>query len=63
MEKLILFTEVYVFIFCILNVIKNSYNFFRVMRLKEGQVSDGILSTVLFGLSLSYIITMLIIGF
>lgn len=63
MDKLILGVEIFIFIMCILNIIKNLYTFFKVLHLKEGHVDNSTLSTIIFGCSISYFITILIIGF
>lgn len=60
----ILYTlEVFIFIFCSLNILKNLYNMIKVLRTKEGKMESSTSSIVLLGLSLSYVITALIIGF
>lgn len=46
-----------------LNIIKNIYNFIKVMRLQQGYFNNGNYGNLFFGLSLSYIITILIMGF
>ena len=63
MLEFILGIKVFIFIFCFLNVIKNIYNFIKVMRLESGSFDNGKYGTIYFGLSLSYILTLLIIGF
>lgn len=63
LTNLILFIEVFVFTFCCLNIIKNIYSFIKVLNLKDGKMNNNTLSTVLFGLSISFVITCLILGF
>ena len=63
MIEFILGLKVFLFVFCLLNILKNLYNFVKVLRTKEGKVVSSTSSEILFGLSLSYVITMLIIGF
>lgn len=63
MIELILTLKVFIFILSCLNVIKNIYNFIKVMRLQEGYFNNGKYGNLFFGLSLSYIITILIMGF
>jgi hypothetical protein len=60
----ILFTiEVFVFIFCSLNIFKHLYNMVKIMRTRDGKLDNGSLSTILLGLSISYVLTVLITGF
>jgi hypothetical protein len=61
-ENLILSGEIFVFIFCILVIIKNIYNLISAISLREKFESTKY-QIVIFGLSLSYIITALIMGF
>lgn len=63
MEKIIFGLEIFFFIFSLLNIIKNIYTFIKVVRLKEGKVDTSLVSEIMFGVSLSFVITMLIIGF
>ena len=62
-NNLIYTLEVFIFIFCSLNVFKNFYNMIKVLRTQEGKMENSTMSVVYFGLSLSYIITALIVGF
>lgn len=55
--------EIFIFIFCSLNIFKNLYNMIKVLRTKEGKMESSTSSVVLLGLSISYIITALIVGF
>lgn len=55
--------EIFIFIFCSLNVFKNFYNMIKVLRTKEGKMESSTSSLICLGLSLSYIITALIVGF
>lgn len=60
----ILFTiELFVFIFCSLNIFKHFYNMVKIMRTRDGKLDNGTLSTILLGLSISYVLTVLITGF
>ena len=55
--------EIFIFIFCSLNVLKHLYNFIKVMKQKEGKLESDTTTKVLLGLSISYILTALITGF
>lgn len=55
--------EVFILILCILNVLKNIYNIIKVMKIKDGKFSSSKSDTLFLGLSISYIITVLIVGF
>lgn len=63
MGEIILTIKVFIFIMSCLNIIKNIYNFIKVMRLQQGYFDNGKYGNLFFGLSLSYIITILIMGF
>lgn len=63
MHFLINFIEIFLFVFASLVVVKNIYSFIKVMKLKEGKVDSSLFSEIVLGSSISYIITMLIIGF
>lgn len=63
MEILIFGILVFIFIFSWLIVIENIYKFIKVMRLKEGKIDSSLFSKITLGSAISYIITMLIIGF
>lgn len=63
MMGLLLSLKVFVFIFCILHVLKTIYTFFKVLYLESGSLDNGKNSSLFFGLSLSYILTLLIMGF
>lgn len=63
MIEIVCFLKLFIFIFCSLNILKNTYNFIKVMRAQEGYFDNGKYGNLFFGLSLSYIITLLIIGF
>lgn len=52
--------KTFVFIFCILFLINRLFNFIKVIRLKRGKVDTSFITTLAIGLSLSYIITVLI---
>lgn len=55
--------ELFVFIFCSLNIFKNFYQLVKVLRSRDGKINNDNLSTILLGLSISYVLTCLIIGF
>ncbi len=61
-RNLLLSCEIFVFIFCILIVIKNIYKLISAISLREKYETTKYQTCVL-GLSLSYIITALIMGF
>lgn len=63
MGEIVLTIKVFIFIMSCLNIIKNIYNFIKVMRLQQGYFDNGKYGNLFFGLSLSYIITILIMGF
>jgi hypothetical protein len=63
MGELILTLKVFIFVLSCLNIIKNIYGFVKVMRLQQGHFDNGKYGNLCFGLSLSYIITLLITGF
>ena len=62
-EEIVLFIKLFFFILSCLNLLKNSYSFIKVIRMQQGHFDNGKYGNLLFGLSLSYIITTLIIGF
>ena len=55
--------KVFIFVFCSLNVFKNLYNMIKVLRTQEGKMETSSSGIICLGLSLSYIITVLIVGF
>lgn len=63
MGELILTLKVFIFVLSCLNIIKNVYGFIKVVRLQQGHFDNGKYGNFCFGLSLSYIITLLIMGF
>lgn len=63
MMKIIFGLEIFLFIFCCLICIKTIYSAVKTIVLKEGSISTSKNDTLTFGCALSYIITMLIIGF
>ena len=62
-ERLILQTEIFIFIFAILIVIRNVFNFLQIIRQKEGKFSLTTAGLITLGCSISYIITKIITGF
>ena len=63
MDKLLLGLEIFVFILSILICVKNIFSFIKVMVLKEGTIDISNRNSIIFGCAISYIITMIIIGF
>lgn len=63
MEKWNLGLEVFLFIFCILCVLRESYGVVKVMKLKEGKVNLSTDRLLILGSAISYILTIIIIGF
>lgn len=59
----LLYLEVFFFIFAILCIIRDFYGLAKVIRLKEGKLDMGSLRIAMLGISISYVITMLILGF
>lgn len=55
--------SIFIFVLSVLFVLKTAYSFIKVLWLKYGKVEESKWGSLLFGLSLSYIITMLIVGF
>lgn len=55
--------ELFILVLACLNVFRNLFNVFKVMRLKEGKIELDTYSITLLGMSLSYIITVIILGF
>ena len=62
-ERLILQAEIFIFIFAILIVIRNVFNFLQIIRQKEGKFSLTTAGLITLGCSISYIITKIITGF
>jgi hypothetical protein len=63
MDNLILNIKVFVFIFCILCIIRDTYGILKILKLKEGKYSLSTERLFLLGGSISYVLTMLIMGF
>ena len=63
MREMVLFLQTFIFVLSCMNIIKNVYSFIKVMYLQQGQFDNGKYGNLFFGLSLSFIITTLIIGF
>ena len=55
--------KVFLFSFAILIVIRDAYNFVKVIRLREGKYDATTTNLIVLASSISYIFTMLIIGF
>lgn len=60
---IVLGIEIFLFVYAWLIIIKHLYGIIKVMRLKEGKVDTSLFSEITLGSSISYIITMLILGF
>lgn len=61
--NLLLGIKIFIFVFALLIVIRDAYNFLKVLKLKEGKYDASEKNLILLGSSISYIITMLVIGF
>lgn len=62
LETFLLGVRIFIFIFALLIIIRDAYNFVKVLRLKEGKYDATTTNLILLASSISYIITMLIIG-
>lgn len=63
LEKLILQAEIFIFIFAILIVIRNLFNFLQIIRQRQGKFSLTTPGLITLGCAISYIITKIITGF
>lgn len=63
LASIILEAKVFLFIMALLTVIFDIIHSVGVIRLKQGKLIPSLSSLVVFGVSLSYILTMLICGF
>lgn len=63
MTEFLLLIKVFIFIFCCLNVIKNVFTFAKVLWTQQGKYDSSTTSQICLGMSLSYILTLIIIGF
>lgn len=63
LASIILEAKVFLFIMALLTVIFDIIHSVGVIRLKQGKLIPSLSSLVVFGASLSYILTMLICGF
>ncbi len=63
LETFLLGVRIFIFIFALLIIIRDAYNFVKVLRLKEGKYDATTTNLILLASSISYIITTLIIGF
>ncbi len=61
--ELVLELKVFLFIMALLNILSGIVHTVSVFRLKKGKIISSNTGLVLFFMSLSYIITMLICGF
>lgn len=61
--EFLLGVRIFIFIFSILIIIRDLYNFVKVLKLKEGKYDANTTNLILLATSISYVITMLIIGF
>ena len=55
--------KIFVFIFSILFILRNLYSFIKVLYMKEGRYDASSLNLSLLATSISYVITILILGF
>lgn len=62
-EILLLQTKVFLFILAILVIIADIFHIISVIALKKGKVITSMTSLTIFGVALSYVLTMLICGF
>ena len=63
LETFLLGVRIFIFIFAFLIIIRDAYNFAKVLRLKEGKYDATTTNLILLASSISYVITTLIIGF
>lgn len=63
LASIILEVKVFLFIMALLTVIFDIIHSVGVIRLKQGKLIPSLSSLIVFGASLSYILTMLICGF
>lgn len=63
LTSLLLQIEVFLFIMSLLVMIADIFHIISVFRLKSGKIIPSTDSLVVFGVSFSYILTMLICGF
>lgn len=63
LTSLLLQIEVFLFIMSLLVMIADIFHIISVFRLKSGKIIPSTDSLVVFGISFSYILTMLICGF
>lgn len=62
-NNIIIALELIVLVLSLLNVCQNIFKVAKVVRLKQGQVELNTYGSWTLGLSISYIITVLILGF
>ena len=63
LSSLLLGIEIFAFIFAILIIIRNLYSFIKVLYLKEGKYDASEKNLIVLASAISYVITMLIVGF
>ena len=63
MAELLMYLKVFIFIFCCLNIIKNTYSFVKVLWTQSGKYDASQTTIICLGLSISYVLTCLIMGF
>lgn len=63
MVELLLLVKVFIFIFCCLNIIKNVFTFAKVLWTQQGKYDSSTLSQICLGMSISYVLTLIIMGF
>lgn len=61
--NILLSLEVFIFVFACLNILKNIYNFVKVYTTRQGKVVNGKYGAIELGISISYVLTALIVGF
>lgn len=58
-----LYIKVFFFIFAILCIIRDTFNLLKVIKLKEGKLNMNTSRMILLASSISYVLTMIILGF
>lgn len=61
--EILLTVKVFLFILSLLKIVRDVYNFIKVIRLQQGHFENGKYGNLLFGMAFSYVITTLILGF
>lgn len=63
MIEIILWLKIFIFSFCLLNILKNIFKLAKIIWLKNGKFTLSSKGQVFLAASISYIIATLIIGF